>query len=196
MGKKEQEQKREARRNKRDAILKKAWNEADAITDPVTMKSLRVMSSSADAYQRLLALMIVRRKIREDADPRDYFAFAYKMITDSDNNCRWQAVIVIGESIKTDPDAVWKVVSEFGDSEDEDMRNAIACVLLEELLDNDFARYFPRVRSEVSKGRTRFLKTLNMCWFDDCKGPNYERAQRYLEKGPRGVTAPRRKRKS
>ncbi len=73
------------------------------------------------------------------------------------------------------------------------MQSAIACVLLEELLDVNFERYYRKVRDEVGKGRLRFMETLSMCWFDDCEGPNYKRAQRYLTRGPRGVTYRRRR---
>ena len=173
---------RERRREEREKrALDKAWTGAEEFVQPMSITEPGQMASSVDASERLLALMLARRQIRTGVPPGDFFQFARRLITDRDNNCRWQAVIVVGESIDSNPDAVWNIVAAFGDSRDDDMRSAIACVLLEHLLDTDFDRYFSRVQDEVRRGRLRFLDTLAMCWFDD-HGPNYERAQRYVRR--------------
>ncbi len=79
---------------------------------------------------RLLSLFLARRRIRERDPATVYLPLAESMLHDSNNDCRWQAAIVIGESIRADPDAVWQIVREYGDSKDHDMRSAMACVLL------------------------------------------------------------------
>ena len=82
-----------------------------------------------------------------------------------------------GESIATNPESVWQVVAEFGNSPDDDMRAAIACVLLEHLLEEDFETYFARVRVEIRGGRSWMIKTLQICRFE---GPNHQKAQRLV----------------
>jgi hypothetical protein len=182
MNRKERRRKREERKKKRDdALLESAWSEADATAQHVPLEKLREMAVSDDAYERLMALMLARKQIREGAAPGDFFQLAQGLIRDRDNNCRWQAVIVIAESIDVDPDAVWQVVSQFGNSTDYDMRSAIGCGLLEHLLDDHFEVYFPRVQAEILRGRHRFIETLAMCWFDDCSGPNFLSARSFVK---------------
>lgn len=65
---------------------------------------------------------------------RTYFDLARSLIDDCHNTCRWQAMIVIGEYIETDPARVWPIVEHYGQSDDEDMRAAVATVLLEHAL--------------------------------------------------------------
>ena len=110
------------------------------------------------------------------------------MLRDSDGNCRWQAAIVIGESIEADPDAVWRIVLEHGDSQDQDMRSAMACVLLEHLLARDFERYFSLLRDEVAKGRRRFLDTLGICFFFGEDAANHKkRVGEYIRNATGGL---------
>jgi hypothetical protein len=107
------------------------------------------------------------------------------MVSDPENNCRWQAAIVVGTNIESAPDEMWKVVRECGDSEDEDMRSAMATVLLEHLFELDFDRYFALVRGEVSSGRLRLLDTLDMCaFFDDEVGKR--KVDNYIRNARRG----------
>ena len=141
------------------------------------------MGSSRDAKARLRALTLARCRIELGDSPDLYFEFARSLVKDSDNNCRWQAVIVIGESIATNPEGVWQVVAEFGNSSDDDMRAAIACVLLEHLFEEDFETYFSRVREEIRAGRSLMIKTLQMCSLD---GPNHQKAQRFVRNANRG----------
>lgn len=187
MKRKEITKQRERRRSAlQERALHKAWAEADAISRSIPLDRLKQMASSAKARERLLALAVVRKQIEAGAKPSEFLDFARGLVRDRDNNCRWQAVIVIGESIKSDPNAVWDVVAEFGNSPDDDMRAAIGCVLLEHLLDKYFEWFFPLAQDQVRRGRHRFLDTIRMCWFNN-RGANYEHAQRWIEEARRGM---------
>lgn len=89
---------------------------------------------------------------------------ARRMVSGPDNTCRWQALIVIGELIESEPEAVWRVVHVYGGSVDSDMRAGITTVLLEYLLERHFERYFPRVRERILQGDARFRRMVTMCW--------------------------------
>jgi hypothetical protein len=62
---------------------------------------------------------------------------------------RWQAIIRMGDFIQGEPEAVWAFVLRWGSHEDEDLRTAVATVLLEHLLEHHFERFFPRVTTAV-----------------------------------------------
>jgi len=58
---------------------------------------------------------------------------------------RWQAIIVVGEFVESEPEAVWEFVRRWGGHPQEDLRMAIATCVLEHLLEHHFAAYFARV---------------------------------------------------
>jgi hypothetical protein len=45
---------------------------------------------------------------------------------DGEIDPRWRAIIVVGEFIEDDPEAVWSFILRWGSSPDEDLRTAIA----------------------------------------------------------------------
>jgi hypothetical protein len=126
--------------------------------------NLAEMATSADVSRRLEALRLMRERIAAGRSPRTFFDLARSLIDDPNNNCRWQAVIVVGESIEEAPEKVWEVVCEFGISEDEDMRDAVATVLLEHLLEHHFAAFFPRLEKKIKEGAPLLADTLKSCW--------------------------------
>jgi len=79
------------------------------------------------------------------------------------NDPRWQAVIEVGNFIETDPDPVWQFVRQWGNCPQEDVRDAIACCLLEHLLEYHFDLLFPRVEKAV-KEDSLFADTFSRCW--------------------------------
>lgn len=147
------------------------------------------MISSRFANTRLLAFLLMRKQIEAGDSASDYFDLARLGVEDSDNNCRWQSLIVISECIESEPERVWKVVAKFGDSPDADMRTAIAVLLLEHLIDHDFANYFAKVREEIRRGRHRFINTLEGRWFDRNSGTKYRKVQSFLRKAKRGLSS-------
>lgn len=176
-----------SKRTKKESAVKNIWGEVKREHKYFSSDELAKMIESKEANTRLSALLTMRKQIEEGNSPDDYFVLARRVISDSENNCRWQSLIVVSESIETKPDLIWEVISEFGDSEDDDMRTAIATILLEHLLDYDFDKYFPKIREEILKARYRFIDTLDMCWFDDNSGPNYKKVQSFLKNAKRGL---------
>ncbi len=172
---------------KKKKALKRAWEVAENEYRHLSLDQLTALAESPEGNKRLLALVLMRKQIASGDDPRECFALARRLVRDPDNNCRWQSLLVVQELIECERDLVWDVVSEFGDSEDDDMRGAIAAVLLEHLLDYDFERYFPKVQHEIRNKRHRFIDTLESCSFDGMGGPNYKKAQKYLRNAKRGL---------
>ena len=101
----------------------------------------------------------------QDARDRDAtsLARARSLVGHPDNDVRWQALIAVAGWIESDPEPVWEVVLEYGESEDEDMRMGVATVLLEHLLEHHFDAYFPRVRERIEAGAPGLKWTLSMC---------------------------------
>ena len=122
------------------------------------------LATSLDPGQRLQALRLMREQIDAGIPASAFFAAARPLIDDPDNDCRWQAIIVVGESVEENPEDVWRVICEFGVSEDEDMRVAVATVLLEHLLEHYFAAYFPRIEEKIKEGAPLLKDTLSRCW--------------------------------
>ncbi len=163
-----------------------ALRQAEAVFDPVELGHLAALASHRDPRQRLLALALMRREIARGAPAIDYLPLARALVEDADNDCRWQALIVIGESLTTSPEEVWRVIRAYGGSEDPDLRMGVATVLLEHLLEEHFEEYFPKVRAELLLGSARFAETVGSCWFDGCGGPRYRRVQKLLRNAGRG----------
>ena len=173
------------------------WQKAESYPAKVTPHEIHRLSLSKDGHERLLGLFLMRRRIAAGDPATTYLPRARQMIRDSDGNCRWQATIVVGASIETDPDAVWQVILEHGDSEDDDLRRAVACILLEHLFESDFDRYFSLLRDEVSQGRRRFLDTLENCWLFGAEAKDREKKlAKYIRKATRGRSRSSRRRNS
>ncbi len=130
----------------------------------------------------------MRKQIEDGIDPLSYYSLAKSLVSDSDNNCRWQSLTVISELIETQPELVWEVVSKFGDSNNKDMRMAIACVLLEHLIDYDFDTYFTKVSELIHRGRYGFIDTLEFCSFVEISEVQRKRVQSFLIKAKRGLS--------
>jgi hypothetical protein len=122
------------------------------------------MVCSVDPAQRLQGLRLMRQQIEAGIPSSFFFSLARSLINDSSNDCRWQAIIVVGEFIEENPEGVWDVICEYGVSDDEDMRAAVATVLLEHLLQYHFWVYFPRLKEKIKGGSSLLADTLSRCW--------------------------------
>jgi hypothetical protein len=122
------------------------------------------MASSVDPAERLQGLRLMRQRIEAGVLSRPFFSLARSLINDSNNDCRWQAIIVVGEFIEENPEGVWEVICEYGVFDDEDMRTAVATVLLEHLLEYHFSVYFPRLKGKIKDGSSLLADTLSRCW--------------------------------
>jgi hypothetical protein len=169
---------------KESNILKKTLDAAKQVRREYSVSELTSLSKSNDARERLFALAIMRRQIKY-CDSAVHFGMARPLIRDSDNNCRWQALVLISEFLESDPAKVWSIVREFGNSEDEDMRMGVATLLLEHLLEIDFKTYFTKVRDEIKSGKRRFINTLELC---SCFGNDYQRkVESFIRKARRAL---------
>jgi len=145
--------------------LEKAWRKAESYPFGISQEEICQLVESKDSRDRLLSLVLMRRQIERGDPAAVYLPLARQMVSDPENNCRWQAAIVVGMSVESASDEVWEVVREHGNSKDEDMRSAMATLLLEHLLEFDFERYFSLLRGEVSADRLQLLDTLSRCAF-------------------------------
>jgi hypothetical protein len=76
---------------------------------------------------------------------------------------RWQAIIAIGDYIENYPNEVWQFVEKWGVHPSQDLRAAIATVLLEHLLEYHFERVFPLVQKASLRSK-RFAETFRYCF--------------------------------
>jgi hypothetical protein len=82
---------------------------------------------------------------------------------DGESDPRWQAIIAIEAFIHSEPDAIWPFIVRWGSSADEDLRNAVATCLLEDLLQHHFSRFFLRVEETV-RSNAMLADTFSRCW--------------------------------
>jgi hypothetical protein len=76
---------------------------------------------------------------------------------------RWQAISEVGSHVETSPDAVWQFARRWGSHPQGDLRTAIACCILEHLLEYHFLLIFPRVEQAVREDPL-FADTFSGCW--------------------------------
>jgi hypothetical protein len=169
-------------------VLDKTRQKADREFKHFSLRDLQELVRSPRPDNRLFAILLMRKQIEEGIDPVSYYSLAKSLVSDSDNNCRWQSLIVISELVEAQPELVWEVVSKFGNSNDTDMRMAIACLLLEHLIDYDFDTYFTKVRALIHKGRHKFIDTLESCSFFEISEVKRKRVQSFLTKAKRGLS--------
>ena len=142
--------------------LDDAWEGVGRLRRHYKVVDLERMAKNRSARRRLRALLIMRKQIAEGRDLKSYLRLARRMIDDPNNNCRWQALIVVGEFIEDHPDEIWTVVKRYATHEDSDMRMGVACVLLEHLLGHHWRRFHREARREAADSAL-FAETLGMC---------------------------------
>lgn len=76
---------------------------------------------------------------------------------------RWQAIIKVGEFVESSPEPVWEFVRRWGNHPQEDLRDAIASLLLEHLLEYHFEALFPSVEAAAAADPL-FAETFLRCW--------------------------------
>ena len=128
------------------------------------VKEVVTSFASPDAWERLTALMTARL-ILENGDELSpqIFDEAAKLLRDSDDDCRWQAAIVLGVFIDEDPERVWNAVEEFGPTADPDLQEILWTTLMEHLLDQHHSRFKLRAQG-LAKQSPVFAHILEMSW--------------------------------
>jgi hypothetical protein len=147
-----------------DERYERAWNRSAASSLPVAGSRLSRLVRSADAEDRLAALLIVRRQIDRNGVRDQYLPLARSLVADPDDPCRWQALMVVGQFAERRASAVWPVVLEHGASASADTRSAVATTLLEPILEHHYEKYFPVLKAAVEGGDARLTDTLRRCW--------------------------------
>ena len=137
------------------------WKQAQSGLRFRSLSDVSKMLRSRKGDSRLQGLFTIRQQLAHKPLAA-YFSLAKTLVTDSDNDCRWQSLIVIGEYIQTRPAGVWRVILRHANSADEDMRSAVARVLLEHLLEYHFTKFFPSLRREAIRSPL-FADTLSRC---------------------------------
>jgi hypothetical protein len=101
---------------------------------------------------------------------------------------RWQAIIVIEDFVREEPDIVWSFVERWGQHPNQDLRQAIATCLLEHLLEHHFGTIFPRAQRLAHENRL-FAETVGMCWlFGQAEQEeNASRMERLIEESKRAT---------
>ena len=82
---------------------------------------------------------------------------------EGESDPRWQAIIEVEEYVPEEPGAVWEFVQTWGGHPQEDLRTAIAVLLLEHLLEHHFQLVFAEVEERVLRDRW-FADTFSRCW--------------------------------
>lgn len=99
-----------------------------------------------------------------------------RMLGSPSSDTRWQGAILVGEFSECHPEMVWPVVLRWGSSRRADTRMAVACCILEHLLEHHFILYFDRAATAVHQGNTLLGDTLSSCWeFGQSKRANHTR---------------------
>ena len=161
-----------------------AFTKAEKISEYYNISKLSDLLSSSRSSKRLFALQIIRNQINYSQPLKSYFTLSRKNIEDSNNNCRWQSLIIIGEYINRFPDEILNIIIKYGSSEDKDMRTAIATILLEHLLEKDFKKYFSLYKN-ISKNNFFLLDTLSKCWVNGVDSREQKKINQYLKDFPK-----------
>jgi len=145
------------------SLISRAFESAAADPRVRTIRDLRSELQGAVRDRRLLALVRVRQQIERNGLRNGYFSLVEPLTFDPDSNCRWQATLVIGEFIETQPDKVWKVARELGRSAKADIRMAAATVLLEHLLEHYPSRMGSLFEKELKLGDRSLASAISFC---------------------------------
>ena len=90
---------------------------------------------------------------------------------------RWMAMLAIQDRfIVSHPEEIWVFVLRWAKHPMTDIRDAIACCLLEHLLEHHYDLLFPRIRA-AAKRSTRFRDALRRCyWLGEAARPEHAKA--------------------
>ena len=88
-----------------------------------------------------------------------------------DGDLRWQRMLDLQRFISSHPEELWSFIVRWAKVPRTDLRDAVACCLLEHLLEYHFVPFFPRV-AEQAKSSRRFTDTLSRCyWMGEAAWP-------------------------
>jgi len=80
-----------------------------------------------------------------------------------EEDSRWQAIMLVEDFVETEPEAILPFVLKWGCHEQEDLRDAIAVLLVEHLLEFHFESIFPHIET-ASLENALFGDTFLRAW--------------------------------
>lgn len=143
-----------------------------------TLEERRYLRGLVQSYKfadRRYVVDVIRNNWRPPANHKLVIPLMELLIPHPRDEIRWGACVDLGFYAPDHPELIWPVVERWGYSRNADIRAAIGCSLLEEVVMDHFEEYFPRAcaRAEASE---RFYDTFMYCedwaWTDD---PDCER---------------------
>lgn len=123
--------------------------------------SLRNLAGSRDPRDRRLCVEYLACCGRPGPS---FLGIADLLVRDRRESVRWAVLVLVGLNYaEENPQAAWPFVARWGSAPSRDLRIGVACCVLEHILQQDFARYFPKARKIVEEGNRRFALTLLYC---------------------------------
>ncbi len=87
-------------RGSSDNELNRVWSKVYSHSFIIDLSDIRNLLGSEEPEDRLCGLVWLRRWIQERSVHTEFFDLAEPLIEDSNNNCRWQALILIGNLLR------------------------------------------------------------------------------------------------
>ena len=138
------------------------WREVRHDPARWTEATARRLGRSSDPKDRQEALVVGMFLARAEHAGSALLDWAEAFIDDENNECRWLAWELVRVATRNNPDRAWELVQRYSTHEDRDMRMAVACVVLEHLIDEHADVILPRVGARLSD--PLFLDTALNCW--------------------------------
>jgi len=127
-------------------------------------ESLLRLYLRGDLRTRRLCVDYLRAGLGVRGNRRFILKMCDRMIPDRSTYIRWQALLMFGQHAERHPDEIWPSVLKWGTVQNRDIRQGVACCILEHVLEHHFDPYFDRALSHIACGHRRFAYTLAYCW--------------------------------
>lgn len=153
----------------------------------MNLDAVATLVRSESVADRLNGLAAIRNAIDErparEQEVFDLRAFniARRLLKDCDNDCRWQAGIIVGDYIEDCPSEVWEVMLEYGPDADDDMLDLLGTVVLEHILERHFDEFFVRIEQRILAGEAWLRNVLMRCWKYEQPAAQWDRVVRLIE---------------
>jgi hypothetical protein len=141
---------------------------------PEDVKDRLVLNNAERLYLRKLAagpllrdrrrcLNFLEHRILAEANMVFCLEVLDSLIPDPRQDVRWKAFIVLGELIPEHSSRVWPFVVKYGSHRGSDIRSAVACCLLEHILEYDYDTYLPLIKELIGMNAL-YADTLGTCY--------------------------------
>ncbi len=86
------------------------------------------------------------------------------LVLDPAPNVRWRILVAIEDFAERCPERIWPFVVKWGSVLNRDIRQGVACCILEHILEFHWDEYFAESRAVIDRGNIRFAYALSFCW--------------------------------